>query len=377
MFKTARDRKHVIYDICGIKIKLKLKLDKELYEKFTKHSIAPKTVLIIEINDCHFETIPGYCKYLVDLGYNVDVLTRHNANKIFSNFKLKNVQIFECNEKTFNEIYKKYDFSKYERIIYNSQKIFCGNSTKDVRNYHKKLPNGYKKNIYIQHNIERLSWYPEDLQIILANPAKNQELDNIAVNPNYFGYTAEKNTNSDIVKFISVGRLSARLKDFTSLISTVETLHKTGRKNFKITIIGNGEFENLSDEIKPYFEIMGKVDFSVLFQKLNEADFILTMLNSQKEEHKRYLTNGVSGIFQLIYGFLKPCIVEKTFADSYGFNDDNSIIYTNNYESFVEKMIEALDMSKENYETLQKNLKLTVDKINEKSLDNFRSILNE
>lgn len=377
MFKVTRYKEHTIFDICGIKIKIRLKLDKKLYERFITHEIAPKTILIVEINGCHIETILGYCKYLVDLGYNVDILTRYDADKIFDNLKLENVQIFECNRNTFDEIYEQYDFSKYERIIYNSQKIYCEKGLTDVQNYYKKLQTGKKKNIYIQHHLEYLCKYPNDVQIILGNPAKNPELENIAVNPNYFGYEPEKEINRDIVKFISVGRLSPELKNLNSLISAVETLHKIGRRNFKITVIAREEFGSLPDEIKPYFEIMSKVDFLVLFQKLSEADFILTMLDSQKKEHERYLTKGVSGIFQLIYGFLKPCIIEKTFADAYEFNDKNSIIYSDNNVNFFEKMTEALDMSEKKYENLQKNLKLTVDKINEKSLNNLRSILND
>ena len=33
-----------------------------------------KTILIFEPNKHHHECIPGYCKYFIDLGYNVDIL---------------------------------------------------------------------------------------------------------------------------------------------------------------------------------------------------------------------------------------------------------------------------------------------------------------
>ena len=61
------------------KIKAKIaakKLRKECSDAIpfnTNTIIREKSVLIIEPNPYHSETIAGHCKYFTDLGYNVDV----------------------------------------------------------------------------------------------------------------------------------------------------------------------------------------------------------------------------------------------------------------------------------------------------------------
>lgn len=69
------------------KIKEKIavkKLRKECFSAITFNKntvIKEKSVLIIELNPYHAETIAGHCKYFSDLGYNVDVFMH------FENFK--------------------------------------------------------------------------------------------------------------------------------------------------------------------------------------------------------------------------------------------------------------------------------------------------
>lgn len=342
-----------------------------------EHDVLSKTILIIEINNCHFETIPGYCKYLHDLGYNVEVLTRHFAAGVFSNLKLDNVRIFECNEKTFEKIFKNFNFSKYERILYNSKTIYQPKNNKDIHEYYKNLPSGHKRNIYVQHGIELIDKFPNDIQIILANPANNPTLNKLAINPNYFGNIEPHKPNGNITKFISIGRLDANIRNTSSLVSAVHKLHDAGKRNFKITIIGQGKFEDLAPEIRQYFDILGKVDFPTLFNKVIESDYILPLLDPQIEALRRYLTDGVSGTFQLIYGFLKPAVIEETFAKAYRLNDYNSIIYKNTTEDFADKMAEAINTPSEKYLTFLENLKTTVEKINKTSLQNLKGILDE
>ena len=40
--------------------------------KFKNHKILTKTALLIEPNECHGEILPGYAKYFIDCGYQID-----------------------------------------------------------------------------------------------------------------------------------------------------------------------------------------------------------------------------------------------------------------------------------------------------------------
>ena len=383
ILNITKDKRHIIIDFMGIKLSLKHFVDKKMYRKFVDKKVAEKTILIIEPNGCHFETITGLCKYCSELGYNVDVLTREPAEKIFENFKIKTtLRSYECNPVTFDKIYKKYDFSQYERIIYNSKRIyFISNGFSldgyDLAEYYNSVKKGKKENIYLQHHIDKFNDSPTDIQIVLANPAKLPELDNLIVNCNYFKdfETKIKNKN-DVTNFISIGELSKQRRNSTLLIDAVKSLHNNGIENFKITVIGIGELDELPVDIRRYFNILGRVDYQTMFDELEKADFVLPLLDPEIEAHKRYMDSGTSGTFQLVYGFNKPCIIHKTFADIYGFNEKNSIIYEYN-DKLQEAMQNAINMSNEEYKILKAELSYLENSIDEISFKNMERLLSE
>ena len=357
--------------------------DKKQYDYFLNHIVKSNTILIVEINGCHWETIPGFCKYLIELGYNVDVITRCYAEEIFTSLKYEDkLKTFECNEKTFDRIIKDYDFTKYDRIIYNSKIIYIGKVFKiggyDLSEYYDVVPKGKKENIYVQHHIDKINDFYKAKQIILANPAKKPELEDLVVNPHYFGELKLKNyKKQDFVNFISIGELSQHRKNWLLLISAVRDLHNLGISNFNVTIIGKRHFNEIDEEledpeIKKYFKILGRVDYQTMFKNLNKADFILPLL----EPGMSYMEKSTSGTFQLIYGFNKPCIIHKIYADIYGFNKKNSLIYESN-EDLSDVMQKAISMTNDEYKNIQKNLSSDVQIIEKHSLSNFQKILGE
>lgn len=377
LFSIKKTRNHLIYNVLGFKIKIKYTFDKKQYELFINHIVKPNTVLVIEVNDCHWETIPGYCRYLTELGFNVEIMTRYYTEEIFTSLNCNdNIKVFEFNRITFDKVFKDYDFTKYERIIYNSKRVYCINSEGlDLYEYYDVIPEGNKDNIYIQHHIDKIKDFYKPNQIVLANPSKNPELEKLIVNPHYFGEFKLKNyKNQDIVNFISVGELSKKRRNSNLLISSVKDLHNSGLSNFKVTIIGRGEIDDIDTEIKKYFEILGRVDYQTMFGCLNKADFILPLLDPEIEDHKRYMDSGTSGTFQLVYGFNKPCIIHKTFADIYGFYEKSSIIYESN-DNLSESMHRAINMTNEEYINMQENLSSDVQIMEKHSLLNFKKIL--
>ena len=160
------------------------------------------------------------------------------------------------------------------------------------------------------------------------------------------------------------------------MLNDVEYLHAEGIRNFEIIVIGFGELENINPEIRRYFRILGRTDFLTMFNAMEEADYFLPLLDPEIEQHQRYMKYGTSGSFQLIYGFLKPCIIHKTFADIYDFTENDSLVYKEN--SDLGKIMEkAIDISNEEYIDKQEKLKQKVDNIEMSSIKNLKRLLYE
>ena len=241
----------------------------------------------------------------------------------------------------------------------------------DIKSVLPKLKSGKKQNIFVQHHIEKFN--KDDIQIVLANPEHRPDLEKFVVNPHYFG-EVKITPKNEVVNFITVGELNPKRKNCQLLISAVENLVSSGITNFKITVIGRGEMTDIPENIAQYFNIKGRLEFPTMYKEIEDADFFLPLLDTNIEAHKRYLTNGTSGSFQLIYGFNKPCIIHKTFADIYNFDNSNSIIYPEN-EILANKMIEAVELKNSEYLELEANLSKLVQSIDIKSRKNLKSFL--
>ena len=88
------------------------------YDLF-KSTISNNTILVFEPNYYHYECTPGYSKYLVDLGYNVDLLINYSGIDSLCLFEeVQKLRIFFFNDlnqiknysKNLTFIMKKYDF---------------------------------------------------------------------------------------------------------------------------------------------------------------------------------------------------------------------------------------------------------------------------
>lgn len=373
MFGIVREERHILVKFFGIKLRLNDPIDWKLINKFKKHTVNENTILIIEINPTHKETITGLCHYLKELNYNFEILVNSPSENLFSIFS--NVKVWEFKRNSLLKLFKVADFSKYERIIYNSKIIYQNEETTDLHEFLKKIPQGKKENIYLQHHIDRYFEYPSDKQIILANPAKDERLEKSVVNAHYFG-EVKITPKNDITTFITIGELSQKRRNCDLLINSVKQLVEQGTNNFKVEVIGNGSLENLPKNIQQYFDIKGRLDFPQMFKIIENADYFLSLLDPAVEAHKRYMQDGTSGTFQLVYGFFKPCLIHKTFADIYNFTSEESIVYENN-DALVASMKKAINTSKEDYTNLQNKLKEKVEKIEQISLENLRGMLNE
>lgn len=89
------------------------------YELFNKIEPINKRVLIFEPNHYHYECTPGFTKYFVDLGYNVDIIMQPSGIDSFIYFnKIEKICLFiydnlnEINKNIYqlSLVIRKYDF---------------------------------------------------------------------------------------------------------------------------------------------------------------------------------------------------------------------------------------------------------------------------
>lgn len=339
--------------------------------EFYNYARGSNAALLVELNDCHHETLPGYYYYLTKLGYDVEVATLVKDQGCFSLMPSKPV-LWIFTEKELKFILSKECMKKFLRIIFNS-KVAYRKKEIDVENLIPQLQSGKLPTIYVQHHIDRVQ--NSEKELVLANPQANPNLDDFIVNPHYFGNVAVMPKNLDVTNFIVIGDLQPKRRNVNLLFQSIELLAETTSR-FKVTVIGYSNKVDFPRGIIKYFDILGRVDYEKMYSALEKADYLLPLLDPDIPQHQRYMKYGTTGTFQLSYGFLKPCVMHKAFADIYGFSEKDSVIYDKN-ENFAEAMRIAAEMSKKEYSDMQSNLKSIADKIEKRSLRNLARIMNE
>ena len=342
---------------------------------FSNVPIKGQTVLIIEQNDVHSETIPGYAKYFLDLGYNVHVVMpeKLEKEKPFCRFKHQNLKIFHLEKNDFS-LYLKLDKIKdYSKIFVSSHILyFWTESWKYFHEYFNELQIYQDKLFFIEHHLELANTEMVKKKKVFALAEFPEFVDKIPmVNPHYFGDINITSNTQGKTNFFVIGLVESFRKNYSLIIDAVQKLVDRDITNFKITHIGRKGILNIPKHLKPYFDLKGYQAFDKLFDELETSDFILPLLDPKNPEHDRYIKNGTSGTFQYVYGFLKPCIIQEKFASVHKFNNENSIIYEYN-EDLSSAMETAIKMNQKEYIKLQNNIKTVADQIYNKSLSNLK-----
>lgn len=373
IFSLKNQERHKILTILGISIKFRRPLtteDKRVYSEFIKHSVKNNSALLIEINDFHSETLPAMEKYFLDLGFNVDIIISNEEYQLkpFCRIKNEKLTIYPMSDAAAKKVLQNKITEKYEHIYFNSDK-HANNSYFEFFKPKKALTN---KIINMCHRPDTYNSPIKKLLMLAPLPLKDKDRFKV-VNTHYFGdiQTPEKN---DTTNFIVIGNIENKRKNHNLLYSVVEALHNQGFTNFKVTVIARIGELNTPENIKNYFDFKGRLDYEQMFNELEKADFFLTLLDPENPEHDRYIETGTSGSFQLIYGFRKPCLINKKFARLHGFNTENSLVYEHNSD-LAQTMIEAINMSKEEYKEKQDKLAEFANNLYKNSLENLKEIL--
>jgi len=358
-----------------IKEKIKNALYRFSIYKFYTHSIKKNTVLLLEFNPCHIEVMPGYAKYLIDLGFNVDtiMIPKMSKERVFCRYKHKNLRHYVLDVQDIKKLLYLKKIHKYSYICITSWHLYIARKNQAFFNIFPDLNIDNNKFIFVIHEKDNLDDFSKCFSFIsLAHLECNKYMPTV-VNPHYFGAIQITPKNEDVIHFIVVGNVDSSKRDYELINNACIYLLDLNITNFKITIIGNGEF-GIADTLKNYINYLGCCDYPTMFKCLEQADFFLALLNPDDKRHDDYLENKTSGSFQLCYGFLKPIILAEKFAIKLGFANNDSIIYKNNHE-LGNSLKKAITMSQEEYKYIQDNLLELSTKIYAKSISNFKILL--
>ena len=339
--------------------------------EFFNHFINNNTILILEFRYCHNECTPGYTKYFIDLGYNVDILIHESGSDCLSLFKdidkirlftFRNITEIKMNIKKLSLIIKKYSFIMLESTekkniyltLYNNLGLLNISNSIFVFHEIKYIINKYSKYNY-QNRIWTLGKFSKGLQ----------------VNPHYFGDIKIYKKNS-ITKFFLTSTVG---RNYKNLIDSVIKL-KNDNLDFKIFITGRTKLfnsNNISKNISDSFIYHYKASYFELYKIVEKSDFIIIPLEIKNKYDKLFRTTRVTGSAQLSYGFLKPCLINQNFANFYNFNNKNSLLY--NDSNLYDTMKKAILLNDQDYQQMRNNLNINVKKLYHISIENIQKMI--
>lgn len=356
-------------------------------------------VLLFEPNNYHYEVIPGFVRYFIDLGYEVDVLEYYHEDSEFCDCDfMPNVYFYENNNDKFCKLKELLSTKKYKYLMFTSLDY-------EEDGVHVDL---FRKINEINHSVKCIGCFHKLNNISTENEIKALQEDRIMsltasskygskmVCPLYFG---KFDDNKKLIKstIVSIGSSNdilyienslAKLKKTNPCVNVLHVgncnlsiLKKRVIKRFicrPILKLANlwpycSEFYSVNDFLRvgSSIEFLGKVSFKELYKLIHNSRFLLFAADD-REDFKTVQTTGTR---QLSLGFTKPCIIEETMGRFYGFDDTNAIIYK--FGELDNAIRIANEMDEHEYDILCKNLKDLSKKIYLKSLSNLQQILND
>ena len=339
---------------------------------FQKNVNKKNTILIFEPNLFHHECLPGYSKYFLDLGLNVDILIHTSGINSFVLFKeLDRIRLFTF--RSLSQISKKKNkllniIKKYNFILLQT------NNNENQQLYNKLGILSLNNSFFIFHDTTTIdgnySKYLEQNRIWTLGNISNY----LQVNPHYFGNNINIKNKNMVTKFFFT---STELRNYSYLIESLKRL-KNEKYEFKVIITGRSKA--LKSKYNP--KILNKnirlrldVSYFDLFNAVESSDYIIIPLNPKDNYDILYNKNKVTGSMQLSYGFIKPVIINQEFADFYNLNINNSLLYNNS--NLYDILRKAILLNNENYKNLQKNLYSLEKKVYQASITNIKKALNK
>lgn len=339
--------------------------------KFLSRSCKDR-VLIVEGNNFHHETLPSYIKYFSDLGYKCDLLLDSRTKKDYVFFNLGENLLGEIHYARMVVIWNLLKFSKflkYKYIFISSNDIGC--KWRIFTN----LKNLRQNNVIIvEHDLSNLNENDyKNFKLAMLCDFSRSELKSHIINPHWFGFEpAVSNKNKRCVISV-VGRIDYSRLDYEIIEDLIKSDYLSDL-NCELRLIGACMDEKFPINAKACnYKHISQITFEQLYAYINETDFLLSSYNKDNFGNTDYGSIKTSGQNQLSLGFLKPLIIQKDFAQKFGFTKKCALFYDDKSD-FLNVISDAVNMHNDQYIELQKNLlnyKKELYNVSLKNLSNF------
>ena len=342
--------------------------------------IGPSTFLIWEpCTHSHAEVVPGYARYLLDLGYEVCVCmtpARYEEG-LFARFRDPRLHLCGMSQAALRRHFRTHGMANAAGMLITTARKLSGAQDYTLERQMFAQRSDRQPLLLVEHDIRGpADCGALDPRIITLQQVHYRDAVTTVVNPHFFGQVEIAPKKEGPTRFITIGALRGRRRNAGLLLEAVRELHGRGERDFIVTVIGRGSLRGVAPELRPYLEVLGRVDFRTLYEQMEQAHFFLPLLDPSNPSHDRYVTTGTSGSFQLIYGFRKPGLVARKFAQVNALDAGNALVYEDN-AALADAMQQAIGMRAMHYTGLQSSLSQTADALYERSRENLRRLIQE
>lgn len=339
--------------------------------------VGPETFVLWEpCSKSHGEIVPGYTRYLLDLGFEVLVLmTPDRLNEgLFSRFDPAGVRHGHLTQRQIRRFMQRPELSVAAGVLITTAGKLPNTPEGRVDLDRVFGPVRPKPILLVEHDarprIDAGVWDPRHITLrrLLYKGAQS-----IVVNPHDFGRVEVTPKSEGKTILTMVGAVRSKRGNLPLVHEAAMSLLKRGITAFEIRVIGKPGSEPVPEALRPHIKILGRLSFDALYTEIEAADFLLTSFQKDNPDHEFYRTGGTSGAFQLAFGFTKPIIVQDEFARLNGFNLTNALIYDADAE-LAEAMARAVAMDGGTYAALQAGMDAAATAIYEQSLAHLRDL---
>lgn len=358
-----------------------------------------KKALVIEVHPYHFFLIPGSVRYLEELGFIADILTRENkdADDILLNANVNNKR-YLFDDLNVRQILSGICVEKYDFIFLTSLEYFHDNLKESALNFFR-FPVAVRDKIAgIQHHPELIKelgheWMAEQGRIFVLSDVTWNNIKLKRFIPFFLGNFYIRNTNNRNI--MTVGNSGNRYY-ISRLIDYIRKnckdieyqIHMIGAvprymflkwvkylfRHYAGTVIysnKNKYYRNIcSFKSMKSIHLFGRLDYPSMYAELQKQSFILIGMDPLTQDN--FYKGLTTGSLLLAYSFGKPCILEEHFAEAYGLDASMAVIFRDSEMDGIKK---AVYMDDEAYVQLVNNFAKKADEAERESVFNLKTLL--
>lgn len=360
----------------------------QFLDRFRRHQCAatprltPQTFLVWEpCTHSHGEVVPGYAYYLAELGFQVALLLtpKRLEEGLFDRYGHENTTLYRMSQKEIRAFFQSSDLSKIAGVMVTTAGKLPVQSDNRL-DLESVIPAPPKHLLIVEHDAApRLlegRAHPKTVTLRTLDDALVKGVQPKMINPHHFGAIKEKSVKNQKTVFVMVGAARSNRRNQNLVWDAATELLEGGHSNFEIRLIGKPDRQGIPASLKGHAIELGRLDYPDMFRELEACDFILTAFQRDNEDHLFYRTTGTSGSFQLAYGFRKPMIMQERFTVLSALTAENSITYDDDAD-MARALKSAIEMSQDNYATMQNAMSQAAKALYAQSLNNLKELLDD